>query len=151
MVHPSDSASWKVFDIRYLNFASEHMIVRLGLCSNGFSPFGMSPKNYSYWSIMVTPGCVWRRALCSSRLSSSDHIVLKKWIDIYWRPLINDLKVLWEVSIYLTLIASKRTTNLLKRKLHDLARGKFFVPEDCFEVYLSAAILDQPCFWMTLG
>ncbi|XP_021730557.1 uncharacterized protein LOC110697498 [Chenopodium quinoa] len=38
MAHPSDSATWKHLDCRFPKFASEPRNVRLGLCTNGFSP-----------------------------------------------------------------------------------------------------------------
>ncbi|CAM8954298.1 unnamed protein product [Rhodiola kirilowii] len=47
MVHPSDGESWKHFDRCHPNFASEPRNVRLGLCTEGFNPWGMSTKQYS--------------------------------------------------------------------------------------------------------
>ncbi|CAM8912367.1 unnamed protein product [Rhodiola kirilowii] len=38
MVHPSDGDLWKHFDCSYPDFAAESRNVRLGLCSDGFSP-----------------------------------------------------------------------------------------------------------------
>lgn len=40
MKHPSDSEAWKHFETTFLDFASKTRNVRLGLCSDGFSPFG---------------------------------------------------------------------------------------------------------------
>ncbi|KAL9688951.1 hypothetical protein QQ045_033378 [Rhodiola kirilowii] len=55
MVHPSDGESWKHFDRCYPDFAAETHNVRLGLCSDGFSPFRTPGKSYSCWHMMVTP------------------------------------------------------------------------------------------------
>ncbi|CAM9000806.1 unnamed protein product [Rhodiola kirilowii] len=55
MVHPSDGESWKHFDRCHPSFASEPRNVRLGLCIDGFNPWGMSTKQYSIWPVMVTP------------------------------------------------------------------------------------------------
>ncbi|CAM8887318.1 unnamed protein product [Rhodiola kirilowii] len=55
MVHPSDGESWKHFDRCHPSFASESRNVRLGLCTDGFNPWGMSTKQYSVWQVMVTP------------------------------------------------------------------------------------------------
>ncbi|CAM8925848.1 unnamed protein product [Rhodiola kirilowii] len=41
MVHPSDGESWKHFDRCHPHFASEPRNVRLGLCTDGFNPWGM--------------------------------------------------------------------------------------------------------------
>ncbi|CAH9124646.1 unnamed protein product [Cuscuta epithymum] len=54
MCHPSDGEAWKHFDQMYPQFASKPRNVRLGICSDGFSPFGMSAKSYSCWPIIVT-------------------------------------------------------------------------------------------------
>jgi len=40
IVHPSDSEAWKPKDALYPNFACGPRNVRLGLCTDGFSPFG---------------------------------------------------------------------------------------------------------------
>ncbi|CAM8968658.1 unnamed protein product [Rhodiola kirilowii] len=55
MVHPADGESWKHFDRIHPDFSCELRNVRLGLCADGFSPFGMSAKSYSCWPVMVTP------------------------------------------------------------------------------------------------
>ncbi|KAL9663276.1 hypothetical protein QQ045_028115 [Rhodiola kirilowii] len=47
MVHPSDGQSWKYFDSCYPDFSLETRNVRLGLCSDGFSPFRTHVKSYS--------------------------------------------------------------------------------------------------------
>jgi len=40
--HPSDAEAWKHFNSMYKDFANEHRNVYLGLCTNGFNPFGKS-------------------------------------------------------------------------------------------------------------
>jgi len=55
LIHPSDREAWKHFDRTYPNFAAEPRNVRLGLCSDGFSPFNMSGRPYSCWPVIVTP------------------------------------------------------------------------------------------------
>jgi len=55
MSHPSDGESWKHFNKVYPNFASEPRNVYLGLCTDGFNPFGMSGHNYSLWPVILTP------------------------------------------------------------------------------------------------
>lgn len=42
--HPSDAEAWKVFSSCHSDFAAEPRNVRLGLCTDGFSSFGMSQK-----------------------------------------------------------------------------------------------------------
>jgi len=55
MSHPSDGESWKHFNKVYPNFTSETRNVYLGLCTDGFNPFGMSGHNYSLWPVILTP------------------------------------------------------------------------------------------------
>ena len=44
ITHPSDAKAWKHFQTVYSDFASEFRNVYLGLCTDGFSPFGMSGR-----------------------------------------------------------------------------------------------------------
>ncbi|GJR27461.1 zinc finger, PHD-type containing protein [Tanacetum coccineum] len=67
MQHPVDGRAWKDFDTKYPDFAAEPRNVRLGLAADGFNPFGNLSQSYSMWPD----------------------------IDVYLRPLIDDLKVLW--------------------------------------------------------
>ncbi|WMV45287.1 hypothetical protein MTR67_038672 [Solanum verrucosum] len=53
--HPSDGEAWKHFDNVYPDFASEPRNVRLGLCSDGFTPFSNNASPYSYWPVFLTP------------------------------------------------------------------------------------------------
>ncbi|CAJ2649063.1 unnamed protein product [Trifolium pratense] len=54
--HPSDGMAWKHFDQAYPEFASEPRNVRLGLCSDGFTPYTqVSATPYSCWHVLVTP------------------------------------------------------------------------------------------------
>src|SRR3954469_5100890 len=46
MIHPCDSEAWKHFDRVHLDFSKEPRNVRLGLCTNGFNPFGQVGKAY---------------------------------------------------------------------------------------------------------
>nr|GMC49021.1 uncharacterized protein LOC109191868 [Ipomoea batatas] len=55
MCHPSDSEAWKHFNAIHPSFASESRNVRLGLCTDGFQPFGQSGQQYSCWPIIITP------------------------------------------------------------------------------------------------
>ncbi|KAH0724842.1 hypothetical protein KY284_000707 [Solanum tuberosum] len=53
--HLSDGEAWKHFDNVYPDFASEPRNVRLGLCSDGFTPFSNSASPYSCWLVFLTP------------------------------------------------------------------------------------------------
>nr|KYP67982.1 hypothetical protein KK1_021599 [Cajanus cajan] len=55
MTHPADADAWKKFDHTHPTFAQEPRNVRLGLCTDGFNPFGNSSTSYSCWPIFLTP------------------------------------------------------------------------------------------------
>nr|GEX04387.1 hypothetical protein [Tanacetum cinerariifolium] len=78
MQHPVDGSAWKNFDTKYLDFAKEPKNVRLGLAVDGFNPFGNLKS--SFMLTLLIPG---------PKSPGKD-------IDVYLRPLIEDLKVLWD-------------------------------------------------------
>ncbi|CAH9127397.1 unnamed protein product [Cuscuta epithymum] len=104
MCHPSDGEAWKHFDQMYPQFASEPRNVRLGICSDGFSPFGMSAKSYSCWPIIVTvynlpPSmCMTTPYMFLTSIIPGKHNPKAK-IDVYLQPLIDELKCLWETGV----------------------------------------------------
>jgi hypothetical protein len=54
MVHPSDGEAWKHFNSVHPHFSAESMNVRLGLCTDGFNPFGSFDAPYSCWPVILT-------------------------------------------------------------------------------------------------
>ncbi|GJS19470.1 reverse transcriptase domain-containing protein [Tanacetum coccineum] len=84
MQHPVDGRAWKNFDNKYPNFAKEPRNVRLGLAADGFNPFGNLSQAYSISFMLM--------------LLIPDPKSPGKDIDVYLRPLIDDLKVLWELK-----------------------------------------------------
>ncbi|GJV92294.1 pyruvate kinase [Tanacetum coccineum] len=72
MQHPVDGRAWKNFDTKYPNFAKEPRNVRLGLAAD----------EISFMLTLLIPG---------PKSSGKD-------IDVYSRPLIDDLKVLWALK-----------------------------------------------------
>jgi hypothetical protein len=49
MVHPSDSDKWKALDNFDPEFARDVRNVRIGLATDGFTPFGDNAASYSCW------------------------------------------------------------------------------------------------------
>ncbi|GJR16547.1 hypothetical protein Tco_0799199 [Tanacetum coccineum] len=74
--------------------------VRLGLAADGFNPFGNLSQSYSMWPVILTTYNLppW---LCMKESSFMLTLLIPgpkspgKDIDVYLRPLIDDLKVLW--------------------------------------------------------
>ncbi|GJY42670.1 hypothetical protein Tco_0430883 [Tanacetum coccineum] len=99
MQHPVDGGAWKKFDTKYPNFTKEPRNVRLGLAADGFNPFGNLSQAYSMWPVILT---TYNRSpwLCMKESSFMLTLLIpgykspSKDIDVYLRPLIEDLKVL---------------------------------------------------------
>ncbi|GKA99248.1 hypothetical protein Tco_0827185 [Tanacetum coccineum] len=100
MQHPVDGRAWKNFDTKYPDFAKEPRNVRLGLAADGFNPFGNLSQSYSMWPVILTTYNLppW---LCMKESSFMLTLLILgpkspgKDIDVYLRPLIDDLKDLW--------------------------------------------------------
>jgi hypothetical protein len=62
MVHPSDGEAWKYFNSMHPHFSAESRNVCLGLCTDGFNPFGSFAAPYSCWPVILTvpPGMCMR-------------------------------------------------------------------------------------------
>ncbi|CAL9001938.1 unnamed protein product [Prunus brigantina] len=101
MRHPTDSIAWKEFDRMYPEFAQEPRNIRLGLATDGFNPFGSMSTSYSMWPVVVVPYNLppW---MCMKQQYSIMTLLIPgpkapgKDIDVYLRPLIDELKELWE-------------------------------------------------------
>jgi len=100
MVHPSDGEAWKKFNEDHQDFASDPRNIRLGLCTDGFSPFDMSSNVYSCWPVIVTVynlppwKCMTRPFMFLSMIIPGPKNPGKK-LDVFLRPLIDELKKLW--------------------------------------------------------
>jgi hypothetical protein len=55
MAHPSNSDAWKALDDFDPEFANEVKNIRIGLATDGFTPFNTNAKSYSCWPVFVTP------------------------------------------------------------------------------------------------
>ncbi|XP_019247927.1 PREDICTED: uncharacterized protein LOC109227279 isoform X2 [Nicotiana attenuata] len=96
MRHCSDSPAWKHFDVPYPHFASEVRNVRLGLCTDGFNPFGQSGQQYSSWHVIITPYNL-PPGMCMKDEYMFLSVIIpgpknpKQNIDIFLQPLIDEL------------------------------------------------------------
>ena len=55
MVHPADGDAWKALDDFDPEFALDPRNIRIGLATDGFTPFSTSVSPYSCWPVFVTP------------------------------------------------------------------------------------------------
>lgn len=104
LCHPSDGEAWKHFDRVHPTFAREPRNIRLGLCADGFNPYGQSGKSYSCWPVILTPYnlppgmCMKREFMFLTVLIPGPNNPKAK-IDVYLQPLIDDLKILWNDGV----------------------------------------------------
>ncbi|XP_068486822.1 uncharacterized protein [Phaseolus vulgaris] len=98
--HSRDSEAWKNFDLMNPQFASDARNVRLGLAADGFNPFGDLSTSHSTWPIVLIPYNLppW---MCMKQSSFILSMIIPgkrapgNDIDVYLRPLIEELKELW--------------------------------------------------------
>jgi hypothetical protein len=53
MVHPSNGEAWKNFNSVHPHFLAESRNMHLGLCTDGFNPFGSFAAPYSCWPVIL--------------------------------------------------------------------------------------------------
>jgi hypothetical protein len=102
--HPADGQAWKSFDNLYPDFSSDSRNIRLGLMSDGFSPFGNMSTSYSTWPVMLVLYNLppW---ICMKQSSFILSLVIPgpkspgMDIDVYLQPLIEELQELWNVGV----------------------------------------------------
>jgi len=103
MNHPSDAAEWRYFQGLHPEFAEEPRNVYLGLCTDGFNPFGMS-RNHSLWPVILTPYnlppgmCMNTEYLFLTILNSGPNHP-RASLDVFLQPLIEELKELWSTGV----------------------------------------------------
>ena len=103
MRHPSDSPAWKHLDDLYPQFASEVRNVRLGLASDGFNPFASLTNPHSTWPVVISvynlpPWMCMKQPYFFLSLLIPGPTAPGNDIDVYLKPLIDELKELWEVG-----------------------------------------------------
>jgi len=104
--HPSDGKAWKHFDNVYPDFVADPCHVRLGLCSDGFTPYvKASTSPYSCWPVFLTPYnlppemCMTKPYMFLTCLIPGPTNPAKK-IDVYLQLLIDDLQLLWNEGVF---------------------------------------------------
>ncbi len=102
--HPADGEEWKNFDRQHPEFSKDPQNVRLGLATDGFNPFGNMSTSYSMWPVIVMPynlppwKCM-KEQFCMLSLLIPGKTAPGKEIDVYLRPLIDELKELWKDGV----------------------------------------------------
>jgi len=121
MVHPSDGEAWKRFNSVHPHFSAESRNVRLGLCTDGFNPFGSFAAPYSCWPVILTvynlpPGMCMRPEFMFLSTVIPGPRSPGRNIDVCLRPLIDELAQLWS-SGALTYDISRKQNFLMRAAL----------------------------------
>ncbi|XP_052116487.1 uncharacterized protein LOC127746636 [Arachis duranensis] len=113
MTHPSHGEALKSFDRIHSDFALVPRNIRLGLCSDGFTPNIQFSKPYSCWPVIVIPYnlppgmCMKDPYLFLTCLIPSPNNP-KANIDVFLRPLIDELNELWNPGVLTYDIVEKK-------------------------------------------
>ncbi|XP_068339221.1 uncharacterized protein [Pyrus communis] len=137
--HPADGEAWKEFDRMYPDFAADPRNIRLGLVTDEFNPFGVLNQIHSTWPVVVFPynlppwKCMKKEYMMLTLLITEDP---RNSIDVYLRPLVDELKDLWENGV----------------RTYDKSTGQMFT----MRVAVMWTVNDFPAYamvswWMTKG
>ncbi|XP_026417108.1 uncharacterized protein LOC113312578 [Papaver somniferum] len=103
--HPADSKIWQELDEKHNWFAKDACNVRLGIASDGFIPSNdLNGKPHSIWLVIVVPynfppwRCMKEPFIFLTLLIPGPNSPGND-IDVYLRPLIDELKELWEIGV----------------------------------------------------
>ncbi|GKV07114.1 hypothetical protein SLEP1_g18917 [Rubroshorea leprosula] len=104
VIHLTQSESWRHFDQMHPSFKRESRNVRLGLATDGFNPWAHSSTSYSCWPVLLTvynlpPEMCMRPEFTFLILVIAGPKSPGKNIDVFLRPLIEDLKMLWSTGV----------------------------------------------------
>jgi hypothetical protein len=101
LTHPADGEAWQHMVREFDHFAADVRNVWLGLSSDGFNPFGNMSLQYSIWPVILVPYNLppW---MCMKKEYNMLTLLIPgpgypgKCLDVYLRPLIEELKYLSE-------------------------------------------------------
>ncbi|KAL6533628.1 hypothetical protein OROHE_013461 [Orobanche hederae] len=102
--HAADGKGFKHFDREFGDFAAEVRNVRPGLSTDGFNPWGSNSSAVSTWPVILMPYNLppW---MCMNKEFNFLTVLIPgpkspgKCLDVYLRPLIDELKLLWQNGV----------------------------------------------------
>ncbi|GLT44932.1 hypothetical protein SLA2020_188050 [Shorea laevis] len=104
VIHPAQSKAWRHFDEMHHSFKREPCNIRLSLATDGFNPWAHSSTAYSCWPIFLIvynlplEMCMRPEFAFLTRVIAGPKSPGKN-IDVFLRPLIEDLKMLWSNGV----------------------------------------------------
>ncbi|XP_066160022.1 uncharacterized protein, partial [Oryza sativa Japonica Group] len=99
--HPADGSQWRNIDRKFKEFGKDARNIWFGLSTDGMNPFGEMSSGHSTWPVTM---CIYNLPpwLCMKRKYIMMPIIIQgpkqpgNDIDVYLRPLVEDLKQLWQ-------------------------------------------------------
>ena len=99
--HPADWSQWRKVDRTFRTFANDAKNIRFGLSTDGMNPFGEQSSGHSTWLLTL---CIYNLPpwLCVKRKLIMMPVLIpgpkqpSNDIDVYLKPLIEDLLLLWK-------------------------------------------------------
>jgi hypothetical protein len=101
MSHPVDAEAWHTLDHFDPEFVRDPRSVRLGLSTDGFQPYSSDSTTYSCWPVFMMlynlpPNKCLKEGFIFLALVIPGLKELRKQINIYLHPLMEELKELWQ-------------------------------------------------------
>ena len=98
--HPADGSQWRAIDREFPEFANDARNLRFALSTDGINPFGEQNSSHSTWPVTLSIYNLppW---LCMKRKFIMMPVLIQgpkqpgNDIDVYLRPLIDELLILW--------------------------------------------------------
>nr|CAD40286.2 OSJNBb0062H02.9 [Oryza sativa Japonica Group]CAH66338.1 OSIGBa0097I24.6 [Oryza sativa] len=99
--HPADGSQWRNIERKFKDFGKDARNILFGLSTDGMSPFGEMSSGHSTWPVTM---CIYNLPpwLCMKRKYIMMPIIIQgpkqpgNDIDVFLRPLVEDLKLLWK-------------------------------------------------------
>jgi hypothetical protein len=101
MLHPTDGEAWLALDRFDPEFARDPRSVHLDLSTDGFQPYNTDSTPYSCWPVFVMPYNLPHNKCLKEGFIFLNFVIpnskeLKKQMNIFLRPLMEELKKLWQ-------------------------------------------------------
>jgi len=102
--HPADGSQWRNIDKLFLDFEKEARNIRFGLSADGMNPFGNMSNSHSTWPVTLSIFNL-PPLMCLKRKFIMMHVLIlgpnqtSNDIDVYLRPLVDDLLLLWREGV----------------------------------------------------
>jgi hypothetical protein len=98
--HPTDGSQWRSIDTEFLKLAENARNLRFALNTDGMNPFRVQSSSHSTWLVTL---CIYNLSpwLCIKRKFIMMPVLiqgpkqLRNDIDVYLRPLVEELLLLW--------------------------------------------------------